>query len=222
MRTKTLTAVAALSAMLVAGGGYAYGATTAAPIPSTTITSLTFCKAGDGTMVFTATTTPCPKNQTRYTLAGVAGTQGPQGVPGPAGPAGTNGTNGTTGLNGLNGAAGPVGPSGPPGAPAYSGYVHVLVDGTVDPLSSFNVTQANVLRQAPGLYCLSGLPFSPSFVSGSLGWYTRANPISATDIFVQVDHGDPSPWGCPAGTQVDVQVGSSYGQEDREFYLLLI
>ena len=102
------------------------------------------------------------------------------------------------------------------------GYVHVLVDGTVDPKSSFNVTQANILRQAPGLYCLSGLSFTPNFVSATLGWYTANNPSAGTSIFAQVDHGDASPWGCPAGTQVDVTVFSPNGQEDREFYLLLL
>jgi hypothetical protein len=94
MRIKTLAALAA-GAILVAGGSYAYGATTAAPIPATNITSFTFCKDADGTVHFVNATTACSKSQTRYNLTGVAGPQGPQG------------------LQGLTGATGAFGPAGP-------------------------------------------------------------------------------------------------------------
>jgi YVTN family beta-propeller protein len=109
--------------------------------------------------------------------------------------------------------------------PAVAGvraYVHVLVDGTVDQAGSLNVTQANIVHQAPGLYCLNGLSFTPSFVNATLGWYTRNNPQAATMVIAQADQGAASPWGCPSGTQVDVQINSPNGQEDREFYLMLI
>ncbi len=115
MRTRTLAAVAALSAALVAGSGYAYGVTTAPPITSTTITSLTFCQAIDGTMKATSPTIACPKGTTRYTLTGVAGPQGATGLTGATGATGPMGATGPQGPEGLTGATGPTGPKGDPG-----------------------------------------------------------------------------------------------------------
>ena len=60
-------------------------------------------------MTYVTDSQPCPKNQTRMTLAGV---QGPQGAPGING---VNGTTGAIGVHGADGAVGPAGPAGPPG-----------------------------------------------------------------------------------------------------------
>ena len=89
MRTKTIATLAA-AAIVVAGCGYAYGATTAAP--ATPITTLTFCQSTTGEMKAVSATAACPKGTTKYQLSGVVGPIGPQGVqgvPGPQGPAGT-------------------------------------------------------------------------------------------------------------------------------------
>jgi len=136
VQRKTLAALAA-GVMLLVGGSYAYGATAAAPIPATNITSLVFCKGSDGAMYFVAATTPCKTGQTRYNLTGapgpqgaqgpqgpqglqgvpgVAGPQGPVGPAGPQGPVGPKGDIGATGPAGPQGVTGPAGPTGPQGA----------------------------------------------------------------------------------------------------------
>ena len=140
MRTKTLAAAAA-AALVIAGGSYAYGATTAAP--ATPISTLTFCQSNDGEMKAVAASSACPKGTTKYTLSGVAGPAGSPGAPGAQGPAGvkgdpgiagidgvpgTQGPKGDPGVSGADGAVGPQGPAGVQGDPGVTG-----ADGAVGP-----------------------------------------------------------------------------------------
>ena len=113
MRTKTLAAAAA-AALVIAGGSYAYGATTATP--ATPISTLTFCQSNDGEMKAIAPTSSCPKGTTKYTLSGVAGPAGLPGAPGAQGPAGVKGDPGIPGVDGAPGAQGPKGDTGLAGA----------------------------------------------------------------------------------------------------------
>lgn len=77
---------------------------------------------------------------------------------GPKGPTGQQGATGDTG------ATGPQGPAG--GALAYA---RVNYDGTVDIGNSKNVTAANVSSPLPGVYCFTGLSFTPHNLVATLG-----------------------------------------------------
>jgi hypothetical protein len=82
----------------------------------------------------------------------------PTSLVGPQGPTGQQGATGDTG------ATGPQGPAG--GALAYA---HVNYDGTVDLANSKNVTAANVASPIPGVYCFTGLSFTPHNLVATLG-----------------------------------------------------
>ena len=189
MRTRTLAAVAALSAALVAGSGYAYGVTTAPPITSTTITSLTFCQAIDGTMKATSPTIACPKGTTRYTLTGVAGPQGATGLTGATGATGPMGATGPQGPEGLTGATGPTGPKGDPGLQGIPGAT-----GAPGPQGLPGANGANGADGAPG----AAGPKGDTGAQGAKGdrgpWWPEFAPIatasnhSATVVVTQAQN----------------------------------
>jgi Collagen triple helix repeat (20 copies) len=119
--------------------------------------------------------------------AGAAGPRGPQGpkgdtgtpgTTGPAGPAGATGDVGPAGPQGPTGDSGPVGPTGPPGPAGEAvGYAHILSDGSVDTNDSKNIGSANVASPFPGVYCFTGLSFTPHNLVAMLG-----NQFNATRI----------------------------------------
>jgi hypothetical protein len=112
---------AALIAVVVLSGGYAFAAGSTSP-SSTTIYG---CKLKIGGFVRiesgpgrcnTRVEDPVQWNVTGpQGPQGVAGPQGPQGPQGPAGPAGAKGDPGATGAQGPQGPQGAVGPTGPKG-----------------------------------------------------------------------------------------------------------
>lgn len=149
--------------------------------------------AGVGTA--TATTqapTPAKQHAVRAKAAvvsrGPRGRRGPRGFPGPAGPAGPAGARGATG------AQGPPGPQGPPGAAGTAlAYAHVPATGGADHTKS--VAAENVTHPATGVYCISGLPFTPNNAVTTLGDDGGAVG-DALELGTQ--------FGCPGGTQISV------------------
>ena len=182
MRTRAV-ALLTTGAIQLAGASYAYGASAAAPIPATNITSFTFCKDGDGTVHFVAATTACSRSQTRYNLTGVIGPQGTQGVQGLTGATGAQGVAGPGGPTGAAGPQGPAGSQGPQGIPGPQGLKgETGAQGPKgDPgvnLASLTPTQLTQLRWDLGLAPLSvtvptgGGPTAPVF-DGSHMWITN-------------------------------------------------
>lgn len=85
---------------------------------------------------------------------------------------------------GATGPAGAQGPKGEAGAPgAALGYAHVVVKSaaaTIDPSRSLNVVQANVTHPATGVFCFSGLPFTPHNAIASLDAAATVEPLIAS------------------------------------------
>jgi hypothetical protein len=82
-------------------------------------------------------------------------------------------------------------------------------DGTVDAANSKGVAQGNVAHAAAsGIYCISGLGFTPRNAVASVG-ETGTSFVIATQIGVA--------FGCGAGTQISVTTGGA--GEDTEFMI---
>jgi hypothetical protein len=84
----------------------------------------------------------------------------------------------------------------PQGSKAYAKIIQSGGPATVDAGRSNGITTANVLDFGTGAVCISGLPFTPKNVMGTLdnfdlGFITTGVP--------------PSTGACPAGTQIRVQ-----------------
>jgi hypothetical protein len=92
----------------------------------------------------------------KKTISALRGSRGPVG---PAGP------------KGATGSQGPSGPKGSTGSPGADGtavaYARVLDDGTVDSAQSKGIVSANVSHPGTGIYCFSGLSFTPHNAVGS-------------------------------------------------------
>jgi hypothetical protein len=129
---------------------------------------------------------------------GVRGPRGLRGLRGFAGPAGPAGAAGPAGPAGAAGATGPAGPPGPAGSAGTAlAFAHVNADGTVDEANSKGVASGNVVH-APGsgLYCISGLGFTPRNAVGSIG-----ADASAAAIVTRIGAAPA----CAAGTQISVE-----------------
>ena len=72
---------------------------------------------------------------------------------------GLTGQTGAPGTSGVKGDKGDKGDTGAPGTAVAWAYVHS--DGTVDPVQSKGLTNANVTHPATGYYCFTGLSFTP-------------------------------------------------------------
>jgi hypothetical protein len=128
---------------------------------------------------------------------------------------GANGTQGVQGPQGPLGPAGPQGVAGPPGPPGSTGsavaYAHINNDGTVDAANSKNVASANVGRPFDGIYCFSGLSFTPHAVAVTLG----ANG-SAWAVFASLD--DTSD--CPSNGQLRIETrDQALAAVNTDFYI---
>ncbi len=128
------------------------------------------------------------------------GLKGARGVPGPQGPSGPAGAQGATGQQG---------PSGPAGGTV--GYAHVNGDGSVDAANSKNVALANVGNPFAGVYCFSGLSFTPHSIAVTIG----ANG-SAWAAFASLD--DTSD--CPSNAQLKIQTrDQALAPVNTDFYI---
>lgn len=93
--------------------------------------------------------------------AGAKGDPGPAGAKGDPGPAGAAGPAGPPGATGAAGPAGPAGAKGDQGAPgAALGYAEVNA-GAIVAANSKNIAPANLTNPDPGVFCFSGLSFTP-------------------------------------------------------------
>ena len=126
------------------------------------------------------------------------------------------------------GPAGPAGPQGPPGADqaprafasiAYTGNANNVVREA----GASVIADANVVRQATGLYCIYGLPFTPRHAQVTLN---VVNSNAADEAYAYVTPAETSDTGdCPGLEQVEVFIDDngdpvgSFGGSDAPFYL---
>lgn len=132
-----------------------------------------------------------------------AGRPGPQGATGPIGPMGPKGDKGDPGAPGNDGAPGTA-----------LAYAYVTDAGDVDPSLSKNIPAGNVHFGATdsGVYCFSGLSFTPHNAIATLGAGTPAIGITAAV---------GAAFGCPAGTQITVGTYTESVFADNDFSLLV-
>jgi hypothetical protein len=130
-------------------------------------------------------------------------------------PAGPKGNTGATGARGADGAAGATGARGADGAAL--GFAKVSAAGTLNAAQSRNVTQANIAHPESGLYCFSGLPFTPRNVVGNIEFNGGGGTPGP---YVLVEIGDSPGSGCPVGTQVTIGTLNNNDLGDRTFYVL--
>lgn len=119
------------------------------------------------------------------------------------------------------GPKGDKGDTGDPGTPGRDGsalgFASVAANGTVDPAFSENVAQANVSHVSnSGVYCFSGLPFTPRNAVGNIKLVGGANV--APGPIVVFDFGPHN--GCAAGTQVTAVTANNNAILDRPFLVL--
>jgi hypothetical protein len=115
----------------------------------------------------------------KKTISALRGSRGPIG---PAGPMGATGSQGSTGSPGANGTA--------------VAYARVLDDGTVDTAQSKGISSANVSHPGTGIYCFSGLGFTPHNAVGSPQHTTTTLSTFVNNGAVYAS--------CPGTTQVSV------------------
>jgi collagen triple helix repeat protein len=123
--------------------------------------------------------------------SGKRGPRGPRGFTGPAGPAGPAGARGATGPAGPSGPPGGVGPAGPAGTALA--YAHVPSTGGAD--HTKGIAPQNVTNPFAGVYCITGLAFTPNNAVATLGQ-------DGTAVSDAVELGQA--FSCPGGTQVSV------------------
>jgi pilus assembly protein FimV len=129
-------------------------------------------------------------------------------------------------LHGARGARGPAGATGATGSPGAAGapgaagsalaYAHVFSSGSVDASNAKNIASANVSEVSAGIYCISGLSFTPHNVVVTVDWN---NGGGTPTITATLGIGGSS--GCPAGTQVTVGTGDGSTLAARAFYVAL-
>lgn len=134
--------------------------------------------------------------------------RGPRGLRGPPGQNGAQGPRGDTGPQGQKGDRGDPGPAG-----TALAFAHVNQDGTVDQPNSKSVASANVASPATGVYCISGLGFTPRSAVASVGFAG-----TGFDIAVTLGAGG----GCSAGTQISISAFSnSNALADTDFMIVI-
>lgn len=120
---------------------------------------------------------------------------------------------GATGASGPAGATGPAGPTGASGsAPVIANVVN---NGTVDPATSTGLTSANITRNIQGLYCISGLSFTPRNVQITTqnGFNGAATATASLGQFGQ----------CATGTQITIVIrqDTTGAAIDNAFFLTI-
>ena len=123
---------------------------------------------------------------------------------------------GRPGPQGATGPMGPKGDKGDAGAPGTAlAYAYVTKAGDVDPGLSKNIPAGNVHFGATdsGVYCISGLSFTPHNAIATLGLGGGGVGISATV--------GAFPGWCPAGTQITVSTYTESIYVDNDFSLII-
>ncbi len=102
----------------------------------------------------------------------------------------------------LKGRRGPKGATGNAGANGTAvAYARVLANGTVDATQAKGITSANVSHPGAGIYCFSGLSFTPHNVVGS-----PQHTFTTLSTFINKGLVYAS---CPGTSQISVVVGDS-------------
>lgn len=118
--------------------------------------------------------------------------------------------------------AGPAGPQGAPGLPGEPGppgtalaFAHVNADGTLETANTKNVAASNI-SHTTGIYCFSGLSFTPRNVVASLDPGSGLGAGEIATAWVKLGRN-----GCGPGTQVSVNITQSgIGFQDRAFFIM--
>jgi hypothetical protein len=104
------------------------------------------------------------------------------------------------------GALGPTGPKGEPGLAGEAGapgtaiaYAHVMSDGTIDAANSLNMSSAVVSHSTSGIYCFTGLGFTPHNL---LVTVDPGGALGSSEIVT--GFGRIGALGCGTGTEVSV------------------
>jgi Collagen triple helix repeat (20 copies) len=150
--------------------------------------------------------------------AGANGVSGPQGKEGPEGPRGSKGDNGERGVKGEPGPKGDAG--------SALAYARVSKVGKVDALESKNVNGMEVEQPEgeEGVYCISGLAFTPKNVVATIDANEGVVPLISATL------GASKVATCPPETQITVETwkpvlkqGSEIAAEttNRAFYLAI-
>ncbi len=151
--------------------------------------------------------------------SGTTGTKGTNGATGPEGPTGPGvgatgerGATGATGATGKEGATGAAGTNGSTGATGAGGgvgaFAHITAAGAVEsPSASFETAKVVAEPKNPktgikekGVYCISGLSFTPKNVQASL-----AGEEAEFALTPLVHLGPTEESGCSVSTQITVE-----------------
>jgi len=145
-------------------------------------------------------------------LKKLVGKAGATGAPGVTGATGATGATGPQGIQGKQGIQGEEGLEGEPGT--ARAYAHVSTAGTIDVANSKNM--GSVTHPATGIYCISGLSFTPHNVVTTVDWNSGGGEPGITATL-----GIGGGSGCGAGTQITVGGLNKGSLEDRGFFIAI-
>jgi hypothetical protein len=123
--------------------------------------------------------------QTSAQAAAKKGRRGPPGPQGPAGPTGPAGPAGAAGANGLD------------ANPRAFAQLRWTGSDLVNETASSGIAEANVVRQAAGLYCVYGLPFTPKNVQAT---QQLGGSIGAVEVYRSATGAAGESGDCPNNT----------------------
>ncbi len=180
-------------------------------------------KEGVGTQGSRGPTGPTGATGTKGT-EGKQGEKGETSFGGPTGPTGAEGAAGATGATGAKGTTGEKGATGEAGSGGVKAYAHISDEGEATESSGFTGATVKFEPKSaggkkepePGVYCISGLSFTPKNVQVTLDsneipefeFENTKKELKTEPVFptpVQVHAGKSSESNCPAGTQVTVE-----------------
>jgi hypothetical protein len=185
--------ISTICLFLVLGGGAAFAAT---QLPKNSVGSKQIKKEA-----------VTPAKLSTAAKATLTGPKGPQGATGPKGDRGDTGEKGERGFTGEAGSA--------------LAFASIESSGIVEVESSKGVTQANVEHPGLGIYCISGLSFTPKVAIVSPNASGPVDGILANPIVKAPFNGLS---GCASGAQVRIHMTTAAAPttlSDRPFYIIL-
>jgi hypothetical protein len=191
--------ISTICLFLVLGGGAAFAAT---QLPKNSVGSKQIKKEA-----------VTPAKLSTAAKATLTGPKGPQGATGPGGAKGDKGDKGDKGEKGERGLTGEAG--------SALAFASIESSGTVEVESSKGVTQANVEHPALGIYCISGLSFTPKVAIVSPNAVGPVDGILANPVVKAPFNGLA---GCAPGAQVRIHMTTAAAPttlSDRPFYIIL-
>ncbi len=130
------------------------------------------------------------------------------------------------------GPPGPAGPQGPQGAAGVSpAHAFAEINGgtapnTVIDNTASGITDANVVRQAAGLYCISGLSFTPKVIQATPALYPTNIASGPSEVFTSTTVGAGDSNDCPGTEQGEVYMDAdgnpgTFGGTDASIILTI-